>query len=214
MQKLRKIIDSLTSTIVYASALAVIGIAFIILRGTPLDVVIIAVGSYFALAGILGIIAALLGADHSPITSLFGYGAIFKSSLTLFFGISMIAVRSAAPGILCNFLGGILTAYSLFKLARPSHRLAPRTREWYIESVIYSVLSVFGLFVMLIPVWPYTLAGISMLLLGGKWLYDEIRKRIKAGKSAENSTRVSPSRQKRGKSGGDIYTNDFVDKSN
>ncbi len=214
MQKLKKIIKNLTSTIVCASALTVIGIAFIILRGVPLDVVIIAVGSYFALAGILGIIATLLGADHSPITSLFGYGAIFKSSLTLFFGISMIAVRSAAPGILCNFLGGIVTVYSLFKLARPSHRLAPRTREWYIESVVYSVLSIFGLFVMLIPVWPYTLAGISMLLLGGKWLYDEILKYTKTKKSAKSSTRVGPSRGKTKGNGGDIYTNDFVDKSN
>ena len=214
MQNIRAFITKATSITTYSIALVIVGIAFIALRGTALDVSLIVVGAAFALVGMSGIILTLLAPDHAPISSLFGYGAILRSSVALLFGILLITVRSAIPSVVCNALGAALIFYSLFRIARPLHRLAPRTREWYIESIIYSVLAVYGLFMVLFPLWPNVIGGIAMVLVGAKWIYDDLRKHKSGNKSGKNSTRVSPSRRPSKKNGSDIYSNDFIDKSN
>ena len=211
---MKNFIAKLTSPIVYASALAIAGILLIFLSGTALDIAAAILGGIIAVIAIVGIITTILSADHAPILSLFGYPVILKCSVALLFAGALIAIRSTVSELSCNILGMLLTLYSFVKIARPSHRLAPRTREWYITSVLYSILAIYGVFMIFFPLWQGGIIGIALVLLGAKWIYTEIRKLKSRSNTPKKPTRVrtSPKNNTRN-GGGTFYTDDFVDKT-
>lgn len=205
MEKLAFAFKKLNSPIVYAAAACASGIAFIALPSELLDIVILALGALISLISVCALSAWAFAKDTGEVSPLARRGALLKSSLMLLFGISLMLVRSSVSRSVCTTLGILLVLYSLFRLCRPARTTLIRKASWYIEGIVLVFLILLGATVAIIPFWPKITAGVALLAFGLKLVCDMVPNAIKKrGNRAKRQTKSSPC---------DIYSTDFVDKS-
>ena len=210
MQNMREFFKKLNNPITYGIAFVVIGLAFILLPDMILDITITVIGALIFIFGLLNIIFIGREATAHPIVAILGGGTILIGIMQIIFGVSLMIVRSAVGGTVCDVLGVLIMLYAGFKLFKISLKSAYHGRNYRIELTLYSLLLAIGLFVLIFPLYPHITAGGALIAVGAKLLADAIATKYdKNGKSeapgsAENREKLNT---------GDYYTNDFVDKS-
>ena len=205
MQKLLNFLKKLAHPIPSSALLCAAGVSFIVIPSALLDVVILVIGALIAALGISIITACAVESERG--LGLVRYGGIFRGSLILLLGVSLMIMRSGVSSWVCTVLGILLTLYGIFKLSRPGRIVIDRSAGWYVETVVLVVIIILGVAIAIFPEYPKVTAGVAMLVFGLKMLSDAI---IKITKSRGNTPpRVKKSRKIKE----DYYTTDFVDKS-
>lgn len=207
MKKLAGLLKKLNSPITYGVATCAAGLAFIILPEALLDTVILILGAAIALVATCLIAVWAFDPRSEELSLLARHGAIIKSSLLLLFGSGLMLVRSSVSRPVCIILGILLALYSIFRLSRPGRSIVERSVGWYAEGIALVLFIFLGAVVVILPFWPKVTAGVAMVAFGGKLLFDSIVKGVKNRKDTHPRVKKSPKKR------ADIYTTDFIDKS-
>ncbi len=193
MQKLFSFLKKLNTPLVYSAFLILFGALFIFLPKGVLDILIL----------IVGLLMILLALVRLTITVSDSRGGTLSVELLTDIiigigGIALTAMQSSVAHLICRVLGIAIALYALVGLLRHSKAEEKRDRKFWLTASVYIALVTLGLWLGFFPLWPKIMTGVALLVLAGKFIYDEIEKRRDAHGKMENGT---------------YYTDDFEDKT-
>ena len=158
LEKLKKF----NTPLYYGILCAVFGVSFIILPylwKPALDILLIIGGVFSIFVGILTI--SLLDTESRDIGY---YLSVIRTLCFIGFGVFLITSRSALAGTLC-------TGYGIYLLYRSIPGLIkcitlPKTddKTWWLRLILSIFEIILGIWLILYPMWPYVLAGASLIL--------------------------------------------------
>ncbi|MBR2930101.1 MAG: DUF308 domain-containing protein [Clostridia bacterium] len=205
--------------------LVILGVLFIALPRAVLDIVMTVIGGVVILYSVLSLIACgRMRKDTAPIF-LFGLTKELISNIALLvFGIGLVMVRSAFANTVASIIGISMIVYAAVRLTLPSHTQRERNTKWYVDTSLLFLILAGGLFLLTFPFYPTVLAGCGLIAVGARMLWDRPWRELGKDNAGTdygeaNGSKDKGRRQTNGKAhtrddkGGDIYTDDFVDKS-
>ena len=110
----------------------------------------------------------------------------------------MVFWRSALLSMLCRIVGGILTAFSGYKIHTITKNNENRDTRWGFNLAFTIVLMVVGISLFSYPIFPDIMIGIALVILSVRLILDAKKKDKTENGAADD---------------GVYYTDDFVDKS-
>ncbi len=193
MQKLFSFLKKLNTPLVYSAFLILFGLLFIFLPKGVLDILILIVGVLMILLALVRLTVTVSDSRRGTVSI-----ELLSDILIGILGIALTAMQSSVAHLICRVLGIVISIYALVKLLRHSRRVEARDKSFWLGASVYIALVIVGVWLGFFPLWPKVMTGIALLVLAGKFIYDEIEKRRDARGKMENGT---------------YYTEDFEDKS-
>lgn len=193
MQKLFSFLKKLNTPLVYSAFLILFGLLFIFLPKGVLDILILIVGVLMILLALVRLTITVSDNRRGTVSI-----ELLSDILIGILGIALTAMQSSVAHLICRVLGIVISIYALVKLLRHSRKVETRDKSFWLGASVYIALVIVGVWLGFFPLWPKVMTGIALLVLAGKFIYDEIEKRRDAHGKMENGT---------------YYTEDFEDKS-
>lgn len=164
MKKILEWLKKFNTPLYYGILCAVFGLAFIILPYTPikvaLDILLVVAGVASIFVGILTV-TELEGAERGARY----YVGVAKTIGLIAFGIFLIVSRSALAYNICLVFGVYILFRSIPTLVRSVMAPSTASKEWWIKLILSILEILLGLWLIIYPVWPATLAGAMLILL-------------------------------------------------
>ena len=198
MKKFLSFLKKHDTPLTYGVIFLVFGAAFIFVPEPVLDWLIAIAGAFviFVSAVKLGVLLD----EHKKETHPFFAAEVIKDALLLFFGIMLIVLRSGFAEAICAVLGVYILLTSAIHLYNASNApLSRRGKSWVFDIVLSVLLILFGLWLIVYPLWPRVLVGITLIIFGA-----ELVGQASTLKKEEKKDRLED---------GIYYTDDFTDRS-
>lgn len=198
MKKVMSFLKKYNTPLTYGIILLCFGLAFIFVPAGVLDWLVAIAGVFTVFVS--GVKLAELLDKYKAAAIPFSIPEIIKSALFLFFGITLIVLRSGFAKAICALLGLYLIAASVLNLIKSQAVPVPkRSASWIIDIVLSVLLIILGLWLVVYPLWPGVLVGIALTVFGAELIGQESTRRKKENKGSLED--------------GIYYTDDFKDKS-
>lgn len=192
MQRLFEFLKKLNTPLVYSALLILFGALFIFLPSEVLDILILTLGVLMILLALVRLTVTVSNSRGGTLSV-----ELITDILIGIGGIALTAMQSSVAHLICRVLGVAIAIYALVKLIRHS-KPRQRDKRFWLGASVYIALVTAGLWLGFFPLWPQIMTGIALLVLAGKFIYDEVEKRRDARGKMENGT---------------YYTDDFEDKT-
>lgn len=193
MQRLFEFLKKLNTPLVYSALLILFGALFIFLPSEVLDILILTLGVLMILLALVRLTVTVSNSRGGTLSV-----ELITDILIGIGGIALTAMQSSVAHLICRVLGVAIAIYALVKLIRHSKPEQKRDKRFWLGASVYIALVTAGLWLGFFPLWPQIMTGIALLVLAGKFIYDEVEKRRDARGKTENGT---------------YYTDDFEDKT-
>lgn len=192
--KVLELLKKLNTPLALPIILGIIGVLFIVLPISILEIVFVIVG-----IGLLIFSVAKLAINAKEKQSgVFHTIKIVRDALLISLGFAMVFWRSALLSMLCRIVGGIISAFSGYKIYGLTRHNEKRDTRWGFTLAFTIVLMVVGISLFSYPIFPDIMIGIALVILSVRLILDAKKKDGKENDNADD---------------GVYYTDDFVDKS-
>lgn len=200
MLNLLEFIKKLNTPYAYGVYCIIFGLGFFLLPERIMSSVISIVGVLFILVGLAKLIITLSKREKDPFRSF----KIVKDGAVVFVGVMLVSLRASLSETICSVVGiylivvSIITIYKMTKVEK-----AARGASYALDGVIIALILAFGIWLCVSPTRPNLLLGIALILAG-----------VRLVRSNKKAKRRASERLSYYSRGGDLYSDDFVDKSN